>query len=228
MTRVLVVDGDDAVGAILRYGFAQEGFDTAVIGRGDEAALAILDLRPDIVVTEWQLPGLSGIDLCRRLREDPVTVDLPLIMLTRRGEEADRIRGLDAGADHYVVKPFSMPELIARMHAVMRRAKMTDPTRPFIVGDLELSPVHRRISHAGQHIHLGPTEYRLLSVLMRSPGQAFTREQLRETIWGADATLEIRTVDVHVGRLRKSLNQFTNIDPIRTIRGAGYVFDLSS
>jgi two-component system phosphate regulon response regulator PhoB len=180
---------------------------------------------PDLVVLDLMLPGLSGIELCRRLRARPETRSLPIIMLTARGEESERIRGLATGADDYIVKPFSVPELIARVRALLRRASPERMADVLTFGDIELDRDRRRVSRGGREIELGPTEYRLLEFLMERPGRVFTREQLLDGVWGSEVYIDERTVDVHVGRLRKALNRGREADPIRTVRGAGYALD---
>jgi two-component system phosphate regulon response regulator PhoB len=180
---------------------------------------------PDLVVLDWMLPGMSGIELCRRLRARPETERLPIIMLTARGEESERIRGLATGADDYIVKPFSVPELVARIRALLRRARPERVASKLAAGDLELDRETRRVSRATREVHLGPTEFRLLEFLMQSPGRVFSREQLLDGVWGRDVYIDERTVDVHVGRLRRALNRGRVSDPIRTVRGTGYSFD---
>jgi two-component system phosphate regulon response regulator PhoB len=171
------------------------------------------------------LPGVSGIEICRRLRARPETKQLPILMLTARGEETERIRGLATGADDYVVKPFSLPELLARVHALLRRAKPEQAMKILKSGDLELDREKKRVQRSGRDLHLGPTEFRLLEFLMLSPGRVFTREQLLDGVWGREAYIDERTVDVHVGRLRKALSRGREADPIRTVRGSGYSFN---
>jgi len=177
------------------------------------------------VLLDWMLPGLSGIELCRRIRVRPETERLPVIMLTARGEEGDRIRGLATGADDYIVKPFSVPELLARVRALLRRAKPAHIATLLRAGDMELDRETHRVRRAGKELHLGPTEFRLLEFLMQSPGRVYSREHLLNTVWGHDVYIDERTVDVHVGRLRKAINLPRKPDPIRTVRGAGYSFD---
>jgi two-component system phosphate regulon response regulator PhoB len=180
---------------------------------------------PDLIVLDWMLPGMSGIELCRRLRARSETERLPIIMLTARGEESERIRGLATGADDYIVKPFSVPELLARIRALLRRARPERVAARLAAGDLELDRDTRRVSRATREVHLGPTEFRLLEFLMQSPGRVFSREQLLDGVWGRDVYIDERTVDVHVGRLRRALNRGRAADPIRTVRGTGYSFD---
>jgi len=181
---------------------------------------------PDLVLVDWMLPKLSGIEVCRRLRNRPETRNVPIIMLTARGEEADRIRGLDTGADDYVVKPFSMTELFARIRAVMRRIRPGLADDKVTHGDIIIDRVAHRVRRGDLEVHLGPTEFRLLDYLIQHPGRVFSREQLLDAVWGSDVYVEVRTVDVHIGRLRKALNvSGTQTDPIRTVRSAGYSLD---
>ena len=224
-TSVLIVEDEESLGVMLRYNFEAEGYAVDVATRGDEAEVALRERRPDLLLLDWMLPGLSGIELCRRLRSRPETRDMPIIMLTARGEEAERIRGLSTGADDYVVKPFSIPELMARARSLLRRARPELATSILRAGDLELDRETHRVRRGGTEIHLGPTEFKLLEFLMESPGRVFSRERLLDGVWGHDVYVDERTVDVHVGRLRKALNKDRADDPIRTVRGAGYAFD---
>jgi two-component system, OmpR family, phosphate regulon response regulator PhoB len=185
----------------------------------------IRDGVPDLILLDWMLPGLSGIELCRRWRSRDETARTPIIMITARGEEEERVRGLATGADDYVVKPFSMPELVARIQALLRRSSPQLVTNLLKAGDLELDRQSHRVRRSGRDLHLGPTEYRLLEYLMRHPGRVYSREQLLDGVWGNDVYVDERTVDVHVGRLRKAINRGREADPIRTVRGAGYAFD---
>lgn len=225
MARVLIVEDEEALGLLLRYNLEAEGYDVEVVTRGDEADIRLKESVPDLLILDWMLPGLSGIELCRRLRTRPETERLPIIMLTARGEESERIRGLSTGADDYVVKPFSTPELMARVRAMLRRARPELVADVLRAGDLEIDRETHRIRRGGREIHLGPTEYRLLEFLMRSPGRVYSREQLLDGVWGMDVYVDERTVDVHIGRLRKAINRTRDRDPIRTVRGAGYAFD---
>ncbi|WP_336487833.1 phosphate regulon transcriptional regulator PhoB [Methylobacterium nigriterrae] len=224
-TRILIVEDEEALTLLLRYNLEAEGYivDSAV--RGDEADLRLHEQLPDLILLDWMLPGLSGIELCRRIRARRETERLPIIMLTARGEEGDRIRGLGTGADDYIVKPFSVPELLARVRALLRRAKPAHVASLLIAGDIELDRMSHRIRRSGREIHLGPTEFKLLEFLMQSPGRVFSREQLLDGVWGHDVYIDERTVDVHVGRLRKAINRPRQSDPIRTVRGSGYSFD---
>lgn len=222
---VLIVEDEQDLTTLLRYNLEAEGFGVQVALDGDEAATLMQESTPDIILLDWMLPGLSGIELCRRWRTREETAQVPIIMLTARGEEGERIRGLSTGADDYMVKPFSMPELLARINALLRRANPQLVTSVMRAGDLELDRTSHRVRRSGRELHLGPTEYRLLEYLMRSPGRVYSREQLLNGVWGTDVFVDERTVDVHVGRLRKILNRGRNQDPIRTVRGAGYAFD---
>jgi two-component system phosphate regulon response regulator PhoB len=223
--RILVVEDEEPLIEVLRYNLEAEGYQVEAVARGDDADTRLRERTPDLVVLDWMLPGLSGIELCRRLRARPETRSLPIIMLTARGEESERIRGLATGADDYIVKPFSVPELIARVRALLRRASPERMADVLTFGDIELDRDRRRVSRGGREIELGPTEYRLLEFLMERPGRVFTREQLLDGVWGSEVYIDERTVDVHVGRLRKALNRGHDADPIRTVRGSGYALN---
>lgn len=223
--RIVIVEDEEPLALLLRYNLEAEGFEVETVGRGDEADTRLRERVPDLVVLDWMLPGLSGIELCRRLRARPETKALPVIMLTARGEESERVRGLATGADDYIVKPFSVPELIARVRALLRRTKPERVADVLTFGDIELDRGKKRVSRGGHEIELGPTEFRLLEFFMERPGRVFSREQLLNGVWGSDVYIDERTVDVHVGRLRKALNRGQEIDPIRTVRGAGYALD---
>ena len=222
---ILIVEDEEALALLLRYNLEAEGYRVETVMRGDEADVLLKERLPDLVILDWMLPGLSGIELCRRLRGRHETKLLPIIMLTARGEESERVRGLSTGADDYVVKPFSVPELSARVHALLRRAAPERLADVLAFGDLEVDREKKRVSRAGQAIELGPTEYRLLEFLMERPGRVFSREQLLDGVWGSEVYIDERTVDVHVGRLRKALNRGYANDPIRTVRGSGYALD---
>lgn len=223
--QVLVVEDEADLIELLRYNLEAEGFAVATAEDAEEAMLRIAENRPDIILLDWMLPGTSGIEICRRLRAREETAHIPIIMLTARGEEEERVRGLATGADDYVVKPFSLPELMARINALLRRANPQLIAAMLKAGDLELDRTTHRVRRAGKEIHLGPTEYRLLEYLMGNPGRVYSREQLLDGVWGTDVYVDERTVDVHVGRLRKAINKGRAKDPIRTVRGAGYAFD---
>ncbi len=223
--KVLIVEDEEPLTLLLRYNLESEGYEVEAVSRGDEAETRIREGAPDLVLLDWMLPGISGIELCRRIRSRQETAGLPIIMLTARGEETERIRGLATGADDYVVKPFSIPELMARVKALLRRIKPELIATVLNAGDIELNRDTHRVRRNGREIHLGPTEFRLLEFLMQSPGRVFTREQLLDGVWGRDVYVDERTVDVHVGRLRKAINRGRRADPIRTVRGAGYAFN---
>ncbi|MXU66873.1 phosphate regulon transcriptional regulator PhoB [Oceanomicrobium pacificus] len=223
--KVLVVEDEEALSQLLAYNLRKEGFDVAISEDGDEALIALDEEKPDLVLLDWMLPNQSGIEICRQMRARAETRELPVIMLTARGEEDDRIRGLDVGADDYVTKPFSMSELVARVKAVLRRASPTLAGNVATFRDITLDRETCRVHRGNREVRLGPTEFRLLDVLMQRPGRVFSREQLLDRVWGKDVYVEIRTVDVHVGRLRKSLNSRGEADPIRTVRSSGYALD---
>ena len=219
---VLIVEDETSIATLLEYNLKREGFETALAEDGDMAIVMAEERVPDLILLDWMLPKLSGVEVARRLRRKDATKNVPIIMLSARGEEDDRVTGLDFGADDYLVKPFSMPELFARIRALLRRTQSNVLSDAVIVGDLEIDAKAHRVSRAGTDIHLGPTEFRLLEHFMRRPGQVFSREQLLDAIWGHDVYVEIRTVDVHIGRLRKALKMKDRKDPIRTVRSAGY------
>ncbi len=223
--RILIVEDEEPLTMLLRYNLEAEGYEVETSARGDEADTRLKETTPDLIVLDWMLPGLSGIELCRRLRARPETRQLPIIMLTARGEESEKVRGLATGADDYIVKPFSVPELLARVRALLRRANPDRVASVLNIGDIELDREKKRVSRNGRPVDLGPTEYRLLEFLMERPGRVFSREQLLDGVWGSDIYIDERTVDVHVGRLRKAINRGETADPIRTVRGAGYALD---
>ncbi|MGH6977403.1 MAG: phosphate regulon transcriptional regulator PhoB [Stellaceae bacterium] len=222
---VLVVEDETALLTLLRYNLEKEGFTVSAAHDGEEALLQLKEAKPDAVLLDWMLPRVSGIEVCRQIRRTPAWRDLPVIMLTARGEEGDRVRGLDSGADDYVVKPFSPNELIARLRAVIRRARPASNAETLRFSDLALDLSAHKVSRDSKPIHLGPTEFRLLRFLMERPGRVFSREQLLDAVWGRDAEVELRTVDVHIRRLRKALNGDGRTDVIRTVRAAGYALD---
>jgi two-component system phosphate regulon response regulator PhoB len=223
--RVMIVEDEEPLTTLLRYNLEAEGYSVSTVLRGDEAEIRLRETVPDLLVLDWMLPGVSGIELCRRLRMRDETRGLPIIMLTARGEETERVRGLSTGADDYVVKPFSVPELMARIRAMLRRTKPETIATILKSGDLELDRDTHRVRRGGRELHLGPKEFDLLEFLMQSPGRVFSREQLLNSVWGRDVYVDERTVDVHVGRLRKAINRGRSKDPIRTVRGAGYALD---
>lgn len=222
---VLVVEDETALVTLLRYNLERAGYRVLTAMDGEEALLVAAEETPDLVLLDWMLPQLSGIEVCRRLRGRQETRNVPIVMLTARSEEADRIRGLDTGADDYLTKPFSMTELLARIRAVMRRIRPSMAEDVLIVGDIEMDRATHRVRRSGAEVHLGPTEYKLLEHLMQHPGRVFSREQLLDAVWGSDVYVEARTVDVHVGRLRKALMGAGHSDPLRTVRSAGYALE---
>lgn len=222
---VVVVEDETALSTMLQYNLEHEGYDVAVAADGEEALVVIEEKKPDLVLLDWMLPEISGIEVCRRLRANNATANIPIIMLTARGEEADRIRGLDIGADDYITKPFSMVELLARVRAVLRRVRPALAADTVHFGDIFVDRAAHRVRRGARDVHLGPTEYRLLEHLLQYPGRVFSREQLLDAVWGSDVYVETRTVDVHIGRLRKALNRDGEHDPIRTVRSAGYALD---
>ncbi len=220
--RIAVIEDEEALSILLRYNLEAEGWQVSTILRGDEAEEALRHQPPDLIILDWMLPGVSGIELCRRLRNKTETSRVPIIMLTARGEESERVRGLATGADDYVVKPFSTPELMARVKALLRRAKPEVIASQLKVAEIELDRDAHRVRRGARELKLGPTEFRLLEFLMRAPGRVFSRAQLLDGVWGENIYVDDRTVDVHVGRLRKAVNRGKEADPIRTVRGAGY------
>jgi two-component system phosphate regulon response regulator PhoB len=222
---VLLVEDEAPLVTLLRYNLEKEGFEVASAGDGEEALLQIAERKPDVVVLDWLLPLVSGIEVCRQIRRSPQTRALPVIMLTARGEEADRVRGLNGGADDYITKPFSLRELTARLRAVIRRAQPDAVDETMRFADVAVDLGAHRVTRAGKPVHLGPTEFRLLAHLMRNQGRVFSREQLLDAVWGSDVYVEARTVDVHIRRLRKAINADGGADIIRTVRSAGYALD---
>jgi two-component system, OmpR family, phosphate regulon response regulator PhoB len=223
--HILVVEDETALVEILRYNLEKEGFDVGVAVDGEEALAAINERQPDLVILDWMLPLVSGLEICRQVRRKAETRDLPIIMLTARGEESDRVRGLEVGADDYVAKPFSPSELIARVRAVLRRAKPSTTGDLLTYAGIVMDLSSHRVLRDGRPVHLGPTEFRLLRFLMERPGRVYSREQLLDAVWGRDIYVEVRTVDVHIRRLRKALNGAEDVDLIRTVRSAGYALD---
>ncbi len=224
--KVLVVEDEEALATLLHYNLDKEGYRVDLCGDGEEALIRIDEKLPDLVVLDWMLPSVSGIEVCRRLRQRSATRNLPIIMLTARGEESDRVRGLDTGADDYIVKPFMMTELCARVRAVLRRIRPGLAEDRIRAGDIVIDRSAHRVKRAGKDVHLGPTEFRLLDHFMQHPGRVFSREQLLNAVWGSDVYVETRTVDVHIGRLRRALAESHGPDPIRTVRSAGFALDV--
>ena len=222
---VLIVEDEPAQTELLRYNFHKTGFRTITATDGEEGVLLARERRPDLIVLDWMLPELSGIEVCRQLKRDAEVRQIPIMMLTARGEETDKVRGLDTGADDYVVKPYSVNELLARARALLRRANPASMGETLVHGDLVLDQVQHKVIRNGKPVKLGPTEFRLLTVLMERPGRVWSRGQLLDRVWGQDMEIDYRTVDVHVGRLRKALRQEGEADPIRTVRAAGYSLD---
>ena len=222
---LLLVEDDRALADLLMWHFDREGYDIVRTADGDEALLLAEERVPDLVILDWMIEGVSGIEVCRRLRRRPATAHVPIIKLTARGEESDRIRGLETGADDYVTKPFSPRELLARVGAVLRRVRPALAGELLTYGDIELDADAHRVRRAGRPVQLGPTEFRLLRHLMENPGRVFSRERLLDAIWPRDRDIDVRTVDVHVRRLRKALNEGAQKDLVRTVRSAGYSLD---
>ena len=222
---VLIVEDEEALVTLLRYNLEKESFHVVSAADGEEALVLAKEETPDLILLDWMLPLMSGIELCRRLRRSPGLAKVPIIMLTAKGEEADKVRGLESGADDYVTKPFSPAELIARMRAVMRRTHPAIDAEQLVFEDLIMDLAAHRVRRGNRDVHLGPTEFRLLRHLMQHPGRVFSREQLLDSVWGRDIYVEPRTVDVHIRRLRKALNKEGDVDLIRTVRSAGYSLD---
>ena len=219
---VLVVEDESAQREVLKYNLEAEGFAVLMAEDGEEALSMVREQEPDLIVLDWMLPKVSGIEVCRQVKADPATRNIPIIMLSARSEEVDRVRGLETGADDYVVKPYSVVELMARLRTQLRRTRPASMGERLSFADIILDAAEHRVFRAGQALHLGPTEFRLLSTLMEKPGRVWTREQLLDRVWGRDIYVDTRTIDVHVGRLRKALMQNGGADPIRTVRGTGY------
>jgi two-component system, OmpR family, phosphate regulon response regulator PhoB len=223
--KMLLVEDDAALAELLVYHFRREDFDVKQTADGEEALLLAQENAPDIVLLDWMIEGLSGIEVCRRLRRMPETQNVPIIMLTARGEEEDRVRGLETGADDYVTKPFSPRELVARVGAVLRRVRPALAGEALIYADLEMDTVGHKVKRGGKMVPLGPTEFRLLKHFLEHPAHVFSRERLLDSVWGHDSDIEPRTVDVHIRRLRKAINEGGYADIIRTVRSAGYALD---
>ena len=223
--KLLLVEDDRALAELLVWHFEREDFEVRRTGNGEEALLLALENVPDVVVLDWMIEGVLGLEVCRRLRRRSETANVPIIMLTARGEESDRIRGLETGADDYVTKPFSPRELIARVGAVLRRVRPALVAEHLTYEDIEMDTKAHRVRRAGQYVPLGPTEYRLLRHFLENPGRVFSRERLVDSVWAHDPDIDLRTVDVHIRRLRKALNVGDRPDIIRTVRSAGYSLD---
>ena len=223
--RVLIVEDEADLALLIRYNLEAEGYLVESVARGDDAEVRLAEHAPDLVILDWMLPGVSGIEICRRLRAQEATRTLPIIMVTARREETERVRGLAMGADDYVVKPFSVPELMARVRALLRRSRPERIAERLYSGDLDLDRVTRLVRRGDRLIHLGPTDFQLLECLLERPGRTFSRSELLGLVWGRSAGIDDRTVDVHIGRLRKKLSKGRERDPIRTVRGTGYAFD---
>ena len=223
--KLLLVEDDSALAELLSWNFKKEEYDVIHTSDGEEALLLVQEHRPDVILLDWMLESLSGIEVCRRLRRSSETANIPIIMLTARGEEEDKIRGLETGADDYITKPFSPRELIARVKAVLRRVRPALAGEKLSFGDLEMDTVGHKVKRGGDTIALGPTEFRLLRHFLEHPNWVFSRERLLDSVWGQDSDIELRTVDVHIRRLRKALNANGRPDIIRTVRSAGYALD---
>jgi two-component system phosphate regulon response regulator PhoB len=226
--KVLIVEDEDSLVTLLSYNLQAEGYTVVHAPTGGDAMIVVKEERPDIVILDWMLPGLSGIEICRQIRARSETKALPIIMLTARGEEGDRVRGLQTGADDYVVKPFSVSELVARVKALLRRSSPERIADVLEGNGIKLDRAAHRVTRFGREVNIGPTEYKLLEQFMENMGRVLSRSQLLDGTWGRDAEVDERTVDVHVGRLRKAIVRGMEADPIRTVRGAGYVFDSES
>jgi two-component system, OmpR family, phosphate regulon response regulator PhoB len=225
--RILVVEDEIDVALLISYNLEAEGYVVESVARGDEAELRLAENAPDLVILDWMLPGVSGIEICRRLRARDATRTLPVIMVTARREESERVRGLAVGADDYVVKPFSVIELMARVRALLRRSRPERIAERLYAGDLDLDRLTRRVRRGDRDIRLGSTDFRLLECLLERPGRVFSRAQLLDLVWGRSVEVDERTVDVHIGRLRRKLSKGKERDPIRTVRSAGYALDES-
>lgn len=223
--NMLLVEDDPALAELISYHFEREGFTVTRTANGEEALLLVREKTPDMVLLDWMLEGVSGIEVCRQLRRNPSTANTPIIMLTARGEEEDRIRGLETGADDYVTKPFSPRELVARVMAVLRRVRPALAGEQLRYGDIEMDTVGHKVKRSGETLALGPTEFRLLRHFLEHPGHVFSRERLLDAVWGHDSEIESRTVDVHIRRLRQAINRGGRDDVIRTVRSAGYALD---
>lgn len=224
---VLVVEDDTALCDLLAWNLSAEGYDVRSTGDGEEALLMVREQMPDAIILDWMIEQVPGIEVCRQLRKDKETARIPIVMLTARGEEEDRIRGLKTGADDYVTKPFSPRELMARVEALLRRSRPALAGDVLSFADLELDPTSHRVRRDGEPLHLGPTEFKMLRYFMERPSRVLSRQQILDGVWGMDSDIDERTVDVHIRRLRKAVNRPGDVDPIRTVRAAGYAMDVS-
>ena len=222
---ILVIEDEEPIQVLLKYNLESEGYRVRSSALGEDVAFMIAEERPNLILLDWMLPGISGIEVCRLIRAKPESRDIPIIMLTARSEEAEKVRGLATGADDYLVKPFSVPELLMRIKTILRRLNPEAVAEQLKAGELVVDRKTRRVNRGQRDINLSPTEFRLLEQLMQNPGRVYSRAQLLDTVWGRDAFVDERTVDVHVGRLRKSLSRGKETDPIRTVRSTGYAFD---
>lgn len=220
--RILVVEDEPAQREVLAYNLEAEGFSVSRAENGEEALLLVKEVVPDVIVLDWMMPKISGIEVCRQLKIKSKTRNIPVIMLSARSEEVDRVRGLETGADDYVIKPYSVIELMARVRSQLRRVRPAASGERLEYEDIVLDSVSHRVNRGQNELHLGPTEFRLLATFMEKPGRVFSRQQLLDRVWGRDIYVDTRTVDVHIGRLRKALTQYGGSDPLRTVRGAGY------
>lgn len=223
--KIMIIEDEEDIVTLLRYNLEKEGFETCAVTDGEKAFNAIKINQPTLILLDWMLPGLSGVEICKQVRYDNDLRNVPIIMLTARGEEADKIKGLTIGADDYMTKPFSVPELIARIRALLRRVQPVKTKGELVFEDIKMDLATCRVFRGDRFVHLGPTEFRLLQFLMEQPRHVFPREQLLKEVWGADIHVELRTVDVHIRRLRKAMNEGGEPDMIRTVRAAGYSID---
>jgi two-component system, OmpR family, phosphate regulon response regulator PhoB len=223
--RILVAEDEDALRTLLKYNLEKEGFEVIEASDGDQALALLAERLPDVLLVDWMMPGTSGLEVCRSVRQKPESRGLPILMLTARGEESDRIRGLDMGADDYITKPFAITELLARVRAIMRRMRPAVSEDVLEFGDITVDKTTRRVKRSGRDVPMGPREFALFTKLLESPGKVFSREALLQDLWGQEKDVDERTVDVHIGRLRKIINEGNERDPIRTVRAAGYAID---
>lgn len=221
---IMVIEDEEAIGILLKYNLEKEGFDVAVQSRGSKAVADVEKLNPSVILLDWMLPEISGVEICKLIRSKPDIKDIPIIMLTAKGEEEDKIKGLNAGADDYVTKPFSVPELIARVKTQLRHTPEPTAEQDLIFEDIKMDLISKKVFRGENYIHLGPTEFRLLKLFMENPKKVFSREYLLKNVWGNNIYVESRTVDVHIRRLRRALNEF-GCDYIRTVRATGYAID---